>query len=124
MFQGHYIPKDTLVCSNVYALHNDKKIWGDPESFRVDRFLARNPATGKFQRNPDVGPVLPFSVSRSSLAELLTRNTTFLYLTSLVQKFQLSSDSNNSSLDDKQIELGSDLMRAPKKFGIVARERY
>ena len=38
-FHGYTLPKDTIVFGNFWAVHHDKKIWGDPENFRPERFL-------------------------------------------------------------------------------------
>lgn len=122
MFQGHFIPKDSLVCNNSYAHHTDKKIWGDPQTFRPDRFILRNPATGQLEKDPNAPSILPFSVSRQTLGEFVTKNLVFLYLTSLVQKFQTSCSSEDLQLAD--IEPGSELQRAPKKFQLIIRERF
>jgi len=36
---GYLVPKDTMVISNLYAALHDPVVWGDPESFRPERFL-------------------------------------------------------------------------------------
>lgn len=41
-FTGFQIPKNTIVMASIFALHNDKEVWGDPENFRPERFLNDN----------------------------------------------------------------------------------
>ncbi|CAL8123381.1 unnamed protein product [Orchesella dallaii] len=38
-FHGYLLPKGLLLIPNMYHVHNDKKIWGDPGNFRPERFL-------------------------------------------------------------------------------------
>ena len=54
---GYFIPKDTHVLSNLYAIHMDPQLWQDPDLFDPDRFL-RN---GKVHK-PDC--FIPFSVGK------------------------------------------------------------
>lgn len=41
-FGGYLFPKGTVVISNIFWVHNDPKIWGDPENFRPERFLSKD----------------------------------------------------------------------------------
>jgi len=36
---GYFVPKGSLVISNLYAMNHDPTVWKDPESFRPERFL-------------------------------------------------------------------------------------
>ena len=36
---GHFIPKDTTVMANIWAVHNDPKVWHKPQDFNPNRFL-------------------------------------------------------------------------------------
>jgi len=36
---GYVIPKDIVITPNLYAVLHDEEIWGDPETFRPERFL-------------------------------------------------------------------------------------
>ena len=36
---NHFIPKDTLVLANFWAVHNDPKLWDKPDQFNPTRFL-------------------------------------------------------------------------------------
>ncbi|KAK8390851.1 hypothetical protein O3P69_010518 [Scylla paramamosain] len=80
---GYRIPKRTWVIGNLYGIHWDKKVWGDPENFRPERFLNE---AGEFVRSEHV---LPFSVGRRNcLGESLARIEIFLFLTSMLQKYE------------------------------------
>lgn len=80
---GYRIPKRTWVIGNIYGIHWDKKLWGDPENFRPERFLNE---AGEFVRSEHV---LPFSVGRRNcLGESLARIEAFLFLTSMLQKYE------------------------------------
>lgn len=36
---GFDIPKDSFVLTNLWSLHMDEAVWGDPQNFRPERFL-------------------------------------------------------------------------------------
>ncbi|WAR05903.1 CP17A-like protein, partial [Mya arenaria] len=38
-FEGYDVPKKTTVMANVWFVHHDEDIWGDPWKFRPERFL-------------------------------------------------------------------------------------
>uniref|UniRef100_A0A0C9R0W5 Cyp304a1_1 protein n=1 Tax=Fopius arisanus TaxID=64838 RepID=A0A0C9R0W5_9HYME len=40
--KGYDIPVNTVVLTNLSAMHNDSDFWGDPENFRPERFLDQN----------------------------------------------------------------------------------
>lgn len=35
---GYSVPRDTIVLTNVWAIHRDPQLWSDPTSFRPERF--------------------------------------------------------------------------------------
>ncbi len=118
-FKGYFIPKDTLVLGNIFGVHYDKKIWGkDVEIFRPERFLIEN-EDGTLTKNLNAGPCIAFSVGkRACIGEVLARNNFFLYLTSLVQKFEITSED-----DSLNIEATPGLVRCPKEFTVTLKER-
>ncbi|GAB6030775.1 hypothetical protein CHUAL_007623 [Chamberlinius hualienensis] len=80
--QGYVIPKDTMIIPNLWAVHNDPNIWGDPETFRPERFIGSD---GKLVKTEYV---IPFSLGkRACVGEPLARMEIFLYFVSLLQQF-------------------------------------
>lgn len=82
IFRGFNIPKDTVVIANLWAAHNDSKLWGDPGVFRPERWLDE----GGMILKKDVS--LPFGAGKRLCAgETFARNTMFLMLAGLLQHF-------------------------------------
>ncbi|VVD05001.1 unnamed protein product [Leptidea sinapis] len=83
---GYDIPKNTSVSVNYVSLHMSKDIWGDPESFRPERFIVN----GKLQVSSDKS--LPFGAGRRLCAgETFARQGMFLVLAMFMQQFKLST---------------------------------
>ena len=54
---GHFIPKDTYILANIWAVHNDPKIWENASKFDPNRFLTED---GKELLKNEA--LIPFSV--------------------------------------------------------------
>uniref|UniRef100_A0AAY4DFM2 Cytochrome P450 monooxygenase n=1 Tax=Denticeps clupeoides TaxID=299321 RepID=A0AAY4DFM2_9TELE len=82
---GYFIPKGTMVTTNLSTVLKDKNEWETPEIFNPGHFLD---AHGKFRRRE---AFLPFSAGkRMCVGEQLARMELFLYFTSLLQNFTFS----------------------------------
>ncbi|XP_022081405.1 cytochrome P450 2D9-like [Acanthaster planci] len=81
---GYKIPKDTTVIPNIYAVHFDPKLWGDPENFRPERFIDES---GRIKRPPYF---IPFGIGRRTcLGEYMAQKEYFLFYVALIQKFKI-----------------------------------
>ena len=115
-FHGYDIPKDTMVISNLYHIHHDKRVWGNPEEFQPERFLS---ADGKTFKKHDA--LMPFGIGkRQCLGETLARDTIFLYFTNIFQRYsiRLADESKDASIEP---EIG--FLLIPQDFKIVMQER-
>lgn len=84
---GFSIPKGSVAFPSLFAFHQDKEIWKDPENFRPERFLDEN---GKLSLKKDIS--LPFGAGKRLCAgETFSRNTMFLCLTAILQNFDLKN---------------------------------
>nr|CAD7453711.1 unnamed protein product [Timema tahoe] len=100
---GHIIPQGATLLVSLHSLHMDPTHWGDPDTFRPERFLD---AQGKLLQDDWF---LPFGVElaplgskecqgwlccvpgkRRCLGETLARSTLFLFFTTLLHNFTLS----------------------------------
>ncbi|XP_043266954.1 methyl farnesoate epoxidase-like isoform X2 [Venturia canescens] len=82
-FMGYEIKKNYTVLPNLMSVHMDKEHWGDPEAFRPERFIDEH---GEFVNDPWL---IPFgSGRRKCLGETLAKNTHFLFVVCLLQKFR------------------------------------
>ena len=84
-FHGFRIPKGTRVYANVWAVHFEPSIWGDPENFRPERFLS--PDELSVQKNENL---IPFSTGkRACIAINFTFDQLFLFVACIVQRFDV-----------------------------------
>jgi len=91
-FHGYRIPKGTVVMGNIYAVHFDPNIWGDPEVFRPERFLSKDGLS--LQKNDNL---IPFSVGkRTCLGFNLALDELFLFIGCIAQRFDITSDPEKS----------------------------
>ena len=92
--EGYDIKKDSTVFANLWYIHHDEKFWGDPWNFRPERFLD---SSGELL-SPDHNlrkAWVPFSIGRRICpGETLAMTRTFLYLTSILQKFEINPPSS------------------------------
>ncbi|XP_059471933.1 methyl farnesoate epoxidase-like [Neocloeon triangulifer] len=84
---GYNIPKDTTVLMSIWSVHMDPEHWKDPENFRPERFL-----------NEDQSAIIkdewfiPFGLGkRRCIGEVQARNSLFLFLAGLLQRFTFSA---------------------------------
>ena len=86
------IPKGAIVFANLYGVHHDPEIWGDPEVFRPERFI--NPEDGSLITKQEA--LMPFSVGkRVCLGETLARTELFLFIASIFRIFSVTWDPNS-----------------------------
>uniref|UniRef100_A0A7M4E0W9 Cytochrome P450 family 2 subfamily D member 6/pseudo n=1 Tax=Crocodylus porosus TaxID=8502 RepID=A0A7M4E0W9_CROPO len=80
--QGFFIPKDTVIITNLSSVLKDETFWEKPHQFYPKHFLD---ADGQFVKRE---AFLPFSAGRRiCLGEQLARMELFLFFTSLLQCF-------------------------------------
>ncbi|KAH9510287.1 cytochrome P450 2 sub U member 1 [Bulinus truncatus] len=80
---GYTIPKGNVVLPNLDAVLGSKEIWGDPETFRPERFIDEQ---GNIVKREEF---IPFSIGRRfCLGESLAMMELFLFLSTLFQKFE------------------------------------
>ena len=84
-FHGYFISKGTSIYPSIYSLHYDPKIFPEPEKFKPERFLSEDGITVLKSDS-----LIPFSVGRRACpGEAFTRGQLFLFITSLVQNFNI-----------------------------------
>jgi cytochrome P450 len=104
-----------MVVINLYSVFQDREHWGDPEVFRPERFLD---ADGHFVKDDWM---IPFGVGkRMCIGEVLTRNTIFLFFTSLLQEFFFSVPEEDP--EPSLVPL-SGFTIAPRPFRVKATKR-
>ncbi|KAG7487686.1 hypothetical protein MATL_G00026190 [Megalops atlanticus] len=82
---GYFLPKGTVIVTNLSSVLRDKNEWETPETFNPGHFLD---SEGQFRRRE---AFLPFSAGRRAcLGEYLARTELFLIFTYLLQKFTFS----------------------------------
>ena len=80
---GYRIPREAIVLPVLDSVLSDPDIWGDPETFRPERFLDD---TGRLTKPEEHIPFL-FG-PRNCVGESLARMELFLFVSTMVQKFE------------------------------------
>ncbi|XP_054711043.1 uncharacterized protein LOC129220640 [Uloborus diversus] len=115
---GYDIPKDTIVLGNFYSAHRDPNNWEDPDTFKPDRFLA--PDKKSVVKSPNL---IPFSVGkRVCPGEMMATMEIFLYVTSILQKFDVAfPDGYKPNFEG---ELGVTYALKPHKLRFIAKNYF
>lgn len=83
--RGFTIPKDTLVIPHLDAVHFDEQIWGDPHTFRPERFLNDKGEVVQSEH------ILIFSLGRRMcIGEALAKMELFLFVAMTCQRFKIT----------------------------------
>ena len=62
--QGFFIPKDTILLPNLWAVHHDANVWSEPEKFKPERFLDEDGNVHQPEDN-----YAPFSVGKFTFCD-------------------------------------------------------
>ena len=97
---------------NLWAIHHDLKYWGDPFTFRPDRFLDKEGRLG-------VHAILPFSAGiRTCPGERFGKKAVFLFLSRLLHRFKFECPEGEELPAEEDSDLG--ILRNCKPFKICA----
>jgi len=114
---GYSIPKNTGVLANLWAAHRDPRDWPEPNTFRPERFLDEDGTINSKVRQR----VIPFSLGkRSCTGEALARQELFLFLTAIVQHFDILPPEGKTAISNK-IHVVRVLHPAPYELRLVPR---
>ncbi|XP_073405322.1 cytochrome P450 2G1-like [Dendrobates tinctorius] len=115
-FRGHTIPKGTGVCALLCSVLEDPMYFATPGKFNPNHFLD---SEGNFKRNE---AFVPFSLGkRLCIGEGLARMELFLFFTSILQNFVLTSQTQFTDSDIYPRMAGFANVPIPYQMSFVSR---
>ena len=119
---GSRIPKGTVIVVNLWTMHHDEKLWGDPWRFRPGRYL-----TDDGQLVPPDHPnrvhLLTFSAGpRVCVGEQFASRRLFFFLTNLLLRFDMDCY-NPVSCDPHGYIADTNLLQKPYKICLTPRNK-
>ncbi|CAJ0939228.1 unnamed protein product [Ranitomeya imitator] len=110
------VTQDTTVFPLLTSVLMDPKYFKNPEKFDPDRFLNK---TGGLQK---IDAFIPFSTGkRICLGEGMAKMEIFLFLTFILQNFNLKSDEDPSSIDLSPLPNSNGIIPRPYNIQLVPR---
>ncbi|KAJ8081611.1 hypothetical protein PM082_007457 [Marasmius tenuissimus] len=120
-YRGYYIPKDTTVLPNVWAIFHDERMYPDPYKFNPERWLKE----GKI--NPEVRDVTSgFGFGRRICpGKQLAMSTIYLTITTMLAVFDISKavDENGQVIEPGVKFTSNNLNNRPEPFKCSIRPR-
>ena len=121
----YQIPADTTVIATSRSIHHDSSFWQNPYKFDPTRFL--NIETKKLlpPSHENMKHLLSFGGGlRGCPGEAFAKSRLFLFLTSIIQKFEIETDSEYGLpvCDPNEFDLG--LVLSPKNFYVKFKPRF
>ncbi|WAR03067.1 CP17A-like protein [Mya arenaria] len=95
VLEEYLIEAGTVIFPNLYAVHHDEAVWGDPWNFRPERFLDAKgnllPTEHVFMLN-----VIPFGVGkRACPGQDFARSRIFITVAALIQRMRIEPPENS-----------------------------
>lgn len=112
---GYVIPKNTTVLIGLDTVLMDKEYWGDPKTFRPERFLDDNNAITNIEHFVVFG-----QGKRRCLGEQLARACLFTFFVGILQKFRLEAPEDGTI---PTMEMLPGILLSPKPYNIVFKKR-
>nr|AUD09150.1 cytochrome P450 family 2 subfamily B [Neotoma stephensi] len=111
LFRGYLLPKNTEVYPILSSALHDPQYFEQPDTFNPDHFLDANGALKKSEA------FMPFSLGkRMCLGEGIAHNELFLFFTTILQNFSVSSPVAPKDIDLSPKESG--IGKVPQKYQI------
>ncbi|CAF4364911.1 unnamed protein product [Rotaria sp. Silwood2] len=118
ILNGYYIPKNSYIAANFYAVHVDERQFSQPYQFDPTRFLSDN---HKAVRRP--AAFIPFSIGKKSCpGESLANMELFLVFTNLVREYNFHVVNKSEQINSAKFYHTS-LTRAPYDFTVSFMKR-
>ncbi|XP_055957500.1 cytochrome P450 2D6 isoform X2 [Patella vulgata] len=111
--EGYRIPAKSTIITNLWYMAKDEQQWDNPDVFNPDRFLDDDrklvPANHQLRQQ-----LMPFGVGRRfCVGESFAKSRIFLYVTSLLQKFNFRPDGNPLAPEDSKLWTLNTAMHPP-----------
>lgn len=117
---GYTIPENTTILTGMRRVHMDVDHWGDPETFRPERFLGADMQIVNTER------LMPFGQGRRKcLGEQLARSCMFTFFAGIAQRFdiELPEKAGDEKYSLPERELLPGIVLSPKRYHVVFKQR-
>lgn len=108
-------PKGTLLIANLYHVHHNPKIWGDPDTFRPERFLEEDNPLKKMH-------LVPYQIGqRACPGDKVALRIITVFVKKLIRSFEVIADPEVDKEDYVKPEVNYLLL--PKPVKLIMKER-